>query len=86
MADNVPSLPQFHSGFKGIPTPDQLGMNMNPYKAAGLLRKVGNSINKPLKVSRSTGSGTRGISKAGRAATTGSRSTGGGRQSGGGKK
>lgn len=35
-----------HAGFKGIPYPEDLGMNMNPYRAMGLLRKVAKSVNK----------------------------------------
>lgn len=74
MAENPPNLPQY-SGFKGIPTPDQLGMGMNPYKAAGLLRKVSKAVVKPGRA------GTAKISaKAGGKAVTGGRSVTGGKK------
>jgi hypothetical protein len=51
MALFAPSLPQFgvQPRFRGIPMPSDLGMGMDPYKAAGLLRKAGKSIAKGAK-------------------------------------
>ena len=35
-----------YGGFKGIPSPEDLGMGMNSRRAGGLLLKVAKSVNK----------------------------------------
>jgi hypothetical protein len=63
MADHNPFLPSYPPAvprFKGIPTPEQLGMGVSPFKAAGMLRKAAKHVHTPLKgTGIASGSGVR---------------------------